>query len=419
MAAPSYGGPAARQLTQHCPQGENTPGEPVKSHRTRALGVSVAMVATLVVAACGGSSGSGGGAIKFAVAGPMTGDASVYGLSQYNGVQLAVDEFEKAGGITSGTLKGKAITVDKLDDGYDPNQGASIAQKVCDDSHYLSIFGHSGSSVTLAASPIWERCGLPAMVSYSSSPAITSKLHRDLFQTVVNDNTLGAEMADMAKDQLKLTDVGIITTDNDYGVGVSTAFKTQAKKIGLRVVDTIATTAGQKDFTPALTSLKGKDAKAVVLLNTYTDAALQIKQARALGWDAPIFAAAGANSPSLVTIAGAKQAEGVIVAALFDPDSQEPGSAAFVKAYQAKFGEKPAESAALAYDSAFLVLNALNHGATDRKSLLDVLNGARSFEVPISGSITFDEHNSRSLVPGKPSMSLLRVTDGQLTTYTG
>ncbi|RNL62490.1 hypothetical protein EFK50_12015 [Nocardioides marmoriginsengisoli] len=381
----------------------------------------VALALALSVSACGSDSGSGasGDSVTVAVAGPMTGDNGIYGQDQLSGVQFAAKEINDAGGIPSGPLKGKKIKVVKFDDVADPNQGASVAQKICDDSGIMAVFGHSNSSVTLAAEPIYERCGVPLFVSYSSNPAITAELHKNLFRTLIDDAKMGAEMASYSHDQLGFKKVGVLASDDDYGDGLKTNFTKTADEIGLDVAKAVTTSAKQKDFTPQLTELKNAGADSLVLLNTYTDAALQIKQAYAMGWKVPIFVTPGSNSPELVKIAGDKAAEGVIVAAVFDPNSTAPGPSKFVKDFTAANGKGPGESAAMSYDSFYVFLKSLEEGADDRASVIKKTDEIGTFTLPIRGELIFNETHEPTVVPGKPAQVLLQVKDGQIGSYTG
>src|SRR5690606_15545260 len=185
----------------------------------------------------GGSSGpySEEGTETVAVAGPMTGENGIYGQDQLAGVQFAAKQINDAGGISAGPLKGKKIEVLKFDDVADPNQGASVAQQICDDTSIIAAFGHSNSSVTLAAEPIYERCGVPLFVSYSSNPEITAKLHKNLFRTLIDDAKMGAEMASYAKNELGFTKAGVIASGDDYGDGLKVNFQATAQQIGLTV----------------------------------------------------------------------------------------------------------------------------------------------------------------------------------------
>ncbi|MBO9523112.1 MAG: ABC transporter substrate-binding protein [Nocardioidaceae bacterium] len=385
-----------------------------------AVGATLAL--GLSLSACGSSSGGGGASgdsITVAVAGPMTGDNGIYGQDQLSGVKFAAEEVNDAGGIPSGPLKGKKIKVVKYDDVADPNQGASVAQKICDDTGIMAVFGHSNSSVTLAAEPIYERCGVPLFVSYSSNPEITAKRHENLFRTLIDDAKMGSEMASYSHDQLGFKKVGVLASDDDYGDGLKTNFNKTADEIGLKVAKTVTTSAKQKDFTPQLTELRNAGADSLVLLNTYTDAALQIKQASAMGWKVPIFVTPGSNSPELVKIAGAKAAEGVIVAAVFDPNSKDPGPAKFVTDFTAANGKAPGESAAMSYDSFYVFLKSLEDGAKDRKSVISKTDSIGTFTLPIRGELTFTENHEPTIVPGKPAQVLLQVKNGQIGSYAG
>lgn len=376
------------------------------------LAIVASLAGALVLTACGGGSGSKSDTVVLAVAGPMTGDSAEYGQQQLAGVKLAVKQLNADGGIAGGPLKGKKIKVVKFDDAGDPNQGASVAQKICDDSKILGVFGHTNSSVTLAAEPIYERCGVPLIVSYSSNPEITAKLHKNLYRTLVDDAQLGAEMATFTAKDLKGKKVGVMSSSDDYGTGLKENFEAAAKDNGLTVVKSLVTSANQKDFTPQLTKLKNAGIDSLVLLNLYTDAALQIKQAAGIGLKVPTLVTASANNPELTKIAGKDAVEGTFVPAIFDPGSSAPNIQAFSKAFEESNGRAPSEGAAVAYDSAFVVFDALKQGAGDRKSIISKIGEIGTFELPLVGSFTFNDKHEPTIVPGKTTQSLLQVQNG-------
>lgn len=375
--------------------------------------------AALTLSACGGGdSGDSSDTVVVAVAGPMTGENAIYGQNQLSGVEFAAKQINDAGGIESGPLKGAKIEVKSFDDVADPNQGASVAQKICDDSDIMAVFGHSNSSVTLAAMPIYERCGMPLFVSYSSNPEITAELHENLFRTLIDDASMGAEMAYQAGRDIGSKQVGLMASDDDYGTGLVESFEATADDAGLEVVDTVVTTTGQKDFTPQLTRLKNKGIDTLVLLNTYTDAALQIKQADALGWDdLKILVTAGSNTPELVKIAGNDASDGVLVNAVFDPGSSAEGVKTFVDDFTEANGEAPGEPTAVAYDSFFVFLDGLLGGAEDRESLISNVADTESFDLPIRGTFRFDENQGAAVDPDSPATTLLQIQDGKFVSF--
>lgn len=380
--------------------------------RSRVVLLSSGLAAAMLLAACGGGSESGdaGGSgaapseISVAVAGPTTGDNAVYGNEQLRGIQLAAEAFTAAGG--------PKVKVVSFDDAADPNQGASVAQKICDDTSLIAAFGHSNSSVTLAAMPIYQRCGIPLVVSYSSNPKITATLTSNVFRALPDDNALGGEQAILGK-QVGMTKVGILTSPDDYGAGVTAAFQKTAGEIGMTVAKQITTSPNQKDFTPQLTDLKNAGADGLALANTYTDAALQIKQARAMGWTVPIIVTAGSNTPELINIGGKDATEGTYIAAVFDPGSTTPGVAAFNKAYTAKFGgSSGTEAAAMAYNSFEIFAAAWKAGGTDREGVISKAASIKTFEFPITGKTTLNANQGIDPDPSDPFSVLLQVKGG-------
>lgn len=386
--------------------------------------VAAALVAsTLLLGACGSGSddSAAGGTLKIAVAGPMTGDNAIYGQDALAGVEFAAKQINDAGGIAEGPHKGKKLEVVVFDDVADPNQGASVAQKICDDKDIIATFGHSNSSVTLAAQPIYESCAngpVPLLVSYSSNPAVTQGNHPTTFRVIPDDGKMGAEMAAQALNQLGMKNVAVLASDDDYGDGLKVNFEATAKSIGLGVAKIITTTAKQKDFTPQLTELKNAGADGLVLLNTYTDAALQIKQAAQMGWDVQAFVTAGSNSPELINIAGADAAEGTAINALFDSNSAKEAVVEFIADFQAaNDGKSPGEATALAYDSVFVLVAALEAGAEDRVGVVEQIESIGTFNLPVIGELTFNENGEPTLDPANTTTVVLQVKDGAIGTF--
>src|SRR5918998_1221708 len=147
--------------------------------------LGMAVLTSVALAACGGGGdgdggggGGGGGSdgpIKIAMTGPLTGDNAAYGQDQLQGMQLRVDQINEAGGIASGPNEGRELELSSHDDAGDPNQGASVAQQLCDDPDVMAVLGPVNSSVALAVGPIYNRCGVTEITSYASNPEVTLK----------------------------------------------------------------------------------------------------------------------------------------------------------------------------------------------------------------------------------------------------
>lgn len=347
--------------------------------------------------------------IKVTIVGPLTGDASVYGIGQANGFQLAVDELNAAGGVD-----GHEIEVESLDDQADPNQAATIAQQICDDESTSLVVGHATSGATLAASPIYDRCGLPELVLYASNPTVTRQGFEHLYRAILADDAVGKEMGTIAAEMLEIKRMGLIVAPDDYGKGLRDIFKPALEELGVEVVVVEQTSPDQKDFTPQLTKMKDAGVDGISLLNFYADAALQVKQARELGIDATIFASVGANNPDLISIAG-DASEGTFVHASFNVGSDRPEVVEFVKNYTDKYGEPPSEVAAIGYDSAYILKAAIEAGASgSRESVAEGFAALGEVERPLTPPLNWNEFHEPEPYGDSLYTVLLVVKDGKL-----
>src|SRR6185295_3443489 len=75
-----------------------------------------------------------GQTMTIAVAGPLSGGASALGVEQKQGVEVAVDERNAAGGIL-----GAQVVLVAADDRADAGEGKAAAQRFCDDPRGLGV----------------------------------------------------------------------------------------------------------------------------------------------------------------------------------------------------------------------------------------------------------------------------------------
>jgi branched-chain amino acid transport system substrate-binding protein len=376
--------------------------------------LGIAVLTSVSVAACGGSdSGGGGGSsdgpIKIAMTGPLTGDNAAYGKDQLQGMQLAVDQINDAGGISSGPNKGRKLKLSSEDDAGDPNQGASVAQQLCDDPDVLAVLGPVNSSVALASGPIYNRCGVTEITSYASNPEITKKGYENVFRSIPNDDQLSAADVAAAKEIAGAKTIAIVYSNDDYGTGLYEGAKTAANDMGVDIVAAESFTPGaSRDFSSILTGIASKKPDAFLAMTTYSDAGLLVNQARQAGIEGQIVVPTGSNVPEFLQLAGSA-AEGVLTPVLFDLESPEAEISDFVKAFRDKFDRDPGESSATGYASMQLVEYALEQGASSREDVSKKLSEGKDMDT-ILGSITFDENRDPASLS---SLILLTVKDGK------
>lgn len=379
-------------------------------NRRSLAAAALALTAAGSLVGCGedaGSSSTNGSAfckndtVKVAYVGVLSGSSGAYGQGQYDGMKLAADKVNGAGGISAGPLEGCKIKIDKFDDKGDPSTGATIATKVAQDSSYLAYFGNVNSSVALAAAPILARSQMPMIVSYASSPDLTAAGYETVFRTSLDDNNLGADQARMLIDVLGRKKIAILWSNDAYGQGASAAFRQAAEGLGADIVLDESYDSGQTDYSVLATKLRQAAPDGIALMGVYSDNGLQLKQFASAGITAgpnlSILAAPGANTTELIKIGGQSATEGVHVQALWSDSAGGSAGQEFTTAYKDAFGSDPAEYAATAYDAMSFFADVASDGVDDRASLVEAMGQYRDESFPgITGKIQFDEHNQNT-----------------------
>jgi branched-chain amino acid transport system substrate-binding protein len=340
---------------------------------------------------------------------PMTGASATFGTSSKNGVAMAVEEFNTAGGATIG---GVATTINYIneDDAGDPAVGASAAHKLIDQDKVIGIIGAVMSKVTLAVAPIAQDAGVPEISPTSTNEAVT--LVGDyIFRACFIDPFQGKVMANYAWNTLKVKTAAVLYDNgNDYPKGLAEAFKASFESLGGKIVAYEAFTdeATTIDYKAQLTTIKAAKPEFLYLPNYYGGAALQLKQAREMGLNVPAGGGDGWDSPELVKIGGAA-VEGGVFSNHFSKDDLSPKVQTFVTKYTAKYGAPPDALAALAYDAAGLFLDAFKTAGSIKGS--DIRDAMKNTTFSgIGGAYKFDANRN----PIKAAV-ILQIKNGQQT----
>jgi branched-chain amino acid transport system substrate-binding protein len=198
-------------------------------------------------------------------------------------------------------------------------------------------------------------------------------------------------LAEFAKRSLKVQSVAIISdVGSAYSVGLSQLFKEPFAANGGKVVSEQKFNTGDKDFKAQLTAIKAVNPDAIFVPSYYTEAGLIVSQARQLGITVPIFGGDGWEAPELIQIGGAAL-EGCYYSTHFSAENQDPKVQSFVKNFRAKYkGETPDSMAALGYDSAMVLADAIKRaGTTEGSKLRDAIAATKDHE-GATGNTTID-----------------------------
>jgi branched-chain amino acid transport system substrate-binding protein len=384
--------------------------------RRTTLAFGIALSAGLALAlACGKGEEAGGGKgsepaaaapIKVGHFASLTGDTATFGQSTDRGIRMAVEEIDAAGGPL-----GRPIEVVSEDDRSITEEARTAAQKLIQRDGVVALIGEVASSRSLAAAPEAQRAGIPMISPASTNPKVT-ETGDYIFRTCFIDPFQGAVMARFAYDELKVRKVAILFDfKQDYSVGLAEFFRKTFTQLGGQIVADERYTSGDIEFRAQLTTIRAASPEAVFVPGYYTEVGLIAKQARELGLDVPFLGGDGWDSAKTLEIGGAA-VEGYYFSNHYAADSDSPKVKDFVKRYSAKYGSTPDAMAALGYDAAGILADAIRRaGTTDGPALRDAIAATKDYE-GVTGRITIDpERNARK------DAVVLKIEGGQFRFY--
>lgn len=314
----------------------------------------------------------------------LTGAEATFGQSTDNGVRLALEERNAAGGV-----KGRKIEVKTLDTASKASEGKTVVTRLINEDHVVALLGEVASKISLEGGKVAQQYGIP-MISPSSTNAKVTELGDMISRVCFIDSFQGYVMAKFAKDELKFTKVAVLFDQAaPYSKGLADDFTAAYTQMGGTVVTRQAYQAGDVDVAAQLGNIKGAGADAVYLPGYYTDVGNIVRQARKQGVTAPFLGGDGWDSSKLVEIGG-DAVEGSYYSNHYSFDEARPEVQEFVKKYQAKYGQTPDGLAALGYDAARVLFAAMDAAPSlSGKDLAATIAATRNFP-GVTGRITLD-----------------------------
>ncbi len=350
------------------------------------------ILAGLLAAGCAQQSPSAGtpGAapaktVKIGCAAPLTGDQAQIGIDHCQGVLMAIEEAN-----ASGRIGGTKLELLKMDDQRNPAQAVNAAKKLVSDPAVLGVIGHFNSSCTQPASAIYRSAGMTQITAASTNPALSQQGFETFFRVAATDDVQGPKGAQFAFNQLGVKKLFVIDDKTTYGKGLADAFEKEAVRLGIQILGHEGITQGDKDFNPLLTKIKPLNPDLIYFGGIYPEGALLLRQAKALGITAPFMGGDGIATHTLAELASPEIAEGTYATMVGGDMKKVPSAAAFVAAYEKRYG-KLGQWSAYGYDAANILIAAIEAaGAKDRASVLAAMRSIPSFK-GITGEVIFDE----------------------------
>lgn len=331
------------------------------------------------------SSGAAGDTIRVGVYVDLTGQTSSFGQSTRNGIQLAVDEINAAGGIN-----GKKMEIIVEDDQGRPEQAKTVVSKLVNQDKVVAVLGEVASTNSLAAAPVAQEAKIPMITPSSTNPKVT-EVGDYISRVCFIDPFQGSTMAKFAATTLKAKTAAILgDVNSDYSKGLTQFFEEEFTKQGGKVVAKEAYTQTDPDFKGQLTKIRQLNPDVLYVPGYYGQVGIIAKQARELGMEIPLLGGDGWDSPELWKLGG-DALKNSYISNHYSADNPAPEIQNFVKNYRAKFNVVPDSLAALAYDAAKVLADAIKRaGGTESAKLKDAINATKNF-AGVTGTITLDE----------------------------
>ena len=334
----------------------------------------------------------------------LTGKEASFGQQSHKGLVLAIEELNAAGGVL-----GKKLELITEDNQTKSGESATAVKKLISRDKVIALIGEVASGRSNEAAPIAQAAKIPMIAPAATNPSVT-QTGDYIFRVCFIDPFQGTVMAKFAKDDLKAQKVAILASvSNAYSVGLAKFFKETFVANGGTVVVEKSFSEGDKDFRAQLTAVKATGVDAIFVPSYYTEAALIARQARDLGLTVPLFGGDGWVADELLQIGG-EALNGCYYSTHFSPENQDPAVQIFVKKFRTKWaGLNPDAFAALGYDAAFVLVDAIKRaGTTDGPKLRDALAATKNF-AGVTGVTNIDANRDAS----KPA-AIIAIKGGKL-----
>jgi branched-chain amino acid transport system substrate-binding protein len=268
------------------------------------------------------------------------------------------------------------------------------------------VIGHLNSGVTIPASEIYNKAGIPVITGSATSPELTERGLKGVFRTVGRDDQQGPAIAAYIANELKARAVAIVDDKTAYGEGLATEVEKALRKSGVAMVARERTTDKETDFKAILTRIKAKNPDAVFHGGMDATGGLLLKQARELGIKAVFAFGDGACTDEMAQLTGSAAGEGLACS-----QAGLPAAAAtreFRDAFTAKYGETKLY-APFFYDAANVVIEAMKRADSvdPAKFTPEIYNVSLA---GATGKIEFDAKGDRK----DAEMTIFRMHGGKI-----
>jgi branched-chain amino acid transport system substrate-binding protein len=338
------------------------------------------IVATLLTAAALGMPAQAA-EVKIGAIYPLTGNAASAGQSARDAVNLAVEIVNTAHpdlkglplGATAGlpNLGGAKIVIEGADHQGNPQVGQQQTLRLITQDHVVAMIGSYHSSVSLVATAVAERQGIPYLVADSVAANITGRGFKWTFRTTPIAPDFAKAYTDfindLKKSGKKIDSIAIVSENTDYGTSVGDSIEHAAKAANIKVAARIPYNANTSDVSAQVLQLKTLKPDVVIFVSYTSDSILYMKTMKNLDYLPPLIIGddAGFSDPSFIPNVG-NISQGAVDRSAFA--TGKPGSNSYIvnKMFKAKYNRDLDDTSARWMQGFFTLADAINRaGSTD------------------------------------------------------
>ena len=341
-----------------------------------------------VALACAAGSAFSADTIKIGVDGPFTGGSSSMGVSMRDGVRLATDEINKAGGVL-----GRKIELVERDDEAKNERGVQIAQELINKEHVVATVGYINTGVGLASERFFQDAKIPVMNNVATGSILTHQFDDQpenyIFRNAAHDSIQAPMIADEAV-RRGYKKLAILADSTNYGqLGRQDLVKALALK-GIKPVAEEKFNIKDVDMTAQLLKAKEAGAEAILTYGIGPELAQIANGMTKLGWKVPLIGSWTLSMANFIDNAG-PGGEGARMPQTFIQEPTTPKRQSFIVSYLRTFNPKNSRidspvSAAQGYDSVYLLAAAIKQaGSTEGTKIKEALENLKA---PVEGVVT-------------------------------
>lgn len=318
--------------------------------------------------------------LKIGVILPLTGNASFVGSPMKKAISLRIKEYNKS--------HKKKIELQFEDSQGLPKVGLSSFEKLKSDGIKV-IIGPASSSVTLAIAPKANESKIVILSPSASAPAITDA-GEYIFRNELSDLLGASKQAELTYDTLQIHNLSILYINNDYGVGVYNAFKKKFEELGGNISNSLSYSDASTDFKTQIAKIASDKSNAVFIIaqNEYSNI---IRQFYELGVKKQILATPVFENQSFITSLG--QISNNIIYSYYGSFGSHKNKIQtnFINSFKTEYNKEPNYYAALAYESASIIIYGLQKANFEMDKLYKTLLEVKDFP-SVTGNLSFDKN---------------------------